>query len=66
MSKKKESELEELIKNLGMEGNLIDMPEADKEALILNIEEDVERYRLMNYKKVIESQEEISTFVLTS
>lgn len=66
MKNEKTIVLEELIKNLGLEDNLVAMPEAEKEALIVNIEEDVEKYRIMNYKKIIESQEEISSFVLTS
>lgn len=66
MKNEKTIVLEELIKNLGLEDNLVAMPEDEKEALIFHIEEDVENYRIMNYKKIIESQEEISSFVLTS
>ncbi len=66
MNNEKTIILEELIKSLGMEENVIEMSEEQKEAIICSIEEDVEQYRISNYKKIITSQEEISTFVLTS
>ncbi|MFH6966564.1 hypothetical protein [Flavobacterium sp. FlaQc-28] len=66
MKNEKTIVLEELIRSLDLEKDLIPMEEADKEAIISKIEDDVEKYRINNFKRVIESQEEIANFVLTS
>lgn len=66
MKNEKTIVLEELIRSLDLEKDLIPMAEADKEAIISKIEDDVEKYRINNFKRVIESQEEIANFVLTS
>jgi len=66
MKNDKTEVLEELIKSLDLEKDLVPIVEAEKSALIQGIEGDVENYRINNYKRVIDSQEEISSFVLTS
>lgn len=66
MDDKKNIDLADLIRTLDMEQYLVSIPEDEKQSIISNIEVEVENYRITNYKRIVESQEEISSFVLTS
>lgn len=60
------SKYDQIIDRLRAEGKVNEMPENERQELIDAIEKDLEEYRFENQKRILDSQEEITTVVLTS
>lgn len=60
------SKYEILIEKLEKEGKIRVIDESQKSKILEKVENDLNEYRFENQKKIRESQEEISTVVLTA